>query len=68
MFGIRLGGKADVFCGGQGIVKNVSMPESTLMKKHNSTNFHGVREAVAVKTLRVGKEGGEQQTLQICWR
>ena len=40
------------------VVKNTSIPESTLMKNHNAINYHVIREAVAVKTLRVGKEDG----------
>jgi hypothetical protein len=34
-----------------GVVKNVSIPESTLMKKHNAINYHAVREAVAAGIL-----------------
>ena len=40
-------------------MKNVSIPESTLMKKHNAINYHAVREAAAAGILRVGKEDGE---------
>jgi hypothetical protein len=29
------------------------------MRKHNAINYHAVREAVAAKILRVGKEDGE---------
>jgi hypothetical protein len=39
-------------------VKNASVPESVLMKKHNAINYHAVREAAAAKILRVGKEDG----------
>jgi len=58
MFGIPIEGPANVFCDNRGVVKNVSMPESTLMKKHNAINYHAVREAVAADILRVGKEDG----------
>lgn len=58
MFGVPLDGPADVFCNNRGMVKNVSVPESTLMKKHNSINYHAVREAVAAGIMRVGKEDG----------
>ena len=37
-------------------MKNTIIPESTLNKKHNSINYHVVREAVATGILRVGKE------------
>jgi hypothetical protein len=59
MFGIPIEGPANVFCDNRGVVKNVSIPESTLMKKHNVINYHAVREAVAAGILRVGKEDGE---------
>jgi hypothetical protein len=59
MFGVPIEGPANVFCDNHGVVKNVSIPESTLMKKHNAINYHAVREAVAAGILRVGKEDGE---------
>jgi hypothetical protein len=59
MFGVNLQGPAYVFCDNRGVVKNVSVPESVLHKKHNSINYHAVREAVAADILRVGKEDGE---------
>ena len=58
MFGVRVDGPANVFCDNSGVVKNTSIPESTLMKKHNAINYHSIREAVAAKILRVGKEDG----------
>jgi hypothetical protein len=57
MFGVPLTGPASVFCDNQGVVKNVSIPESTLHKKHNAVNCHVVGEATAMGILRVGKEG-----------
>jgi Reverse transcriptase (RNA-dependent DNA polymerase) len=59
MFGVPIDGPANVFCDNRGVVKNVSIPESTLMKKHNAINYHAVREAAAAGILRVGKEDGE---------
>ena len=59
MFGVPIEGPANVFCDNRGVVKNVSIPESTLMKRHNAINYHAVREAAAAGILRVGKEGGE---------
>jgi hypothetical protein len=38
MFGVETDGPANVFCDNLGVVKNVSVPESTLMKKHNAIN------------------------------
>ena len=56
MFGIPIDGPANVFCDNEGVVKNTSIPESTLTKKHNSINYHAVREAAAADIIRVGKE------------
>jgi hypothetical protein len=56
LFGIPLTGPANVLCDNLGVVKNTSIPESTLTKKHNSINYHIVREAAAMGMLRVGKE------------
>ena len=54
--GVRLKGPKDVYCNNQGLAKNTSIPESQLNKKHNSINYHIVREAAAAGILRVGKE------------
>ena len=58
MFGVPIEGPCNVFCDNSGVVKNASIPESTLMKKHNAINYHGIREAVAARIIRVGKEDG----------
>ena len=55
-FGIPISGPANVFCDNNAVVKNTSHPESVLNKKHNAINFHIVRESVAAKIMRVGKE------------
>jgi hypothetical protein len=59
MFGVEIDGPANVFYENRGVVKNVSILESTLMRKHNAINYHAVREVVAAGILRVGKEDGE---------
>jgi hypothetical protein len=59
LFGVPLIGPASVLCDNQGVVKNTSIPESTLTKKHNAINYHIVREAVAMGMIRVGKEDTE---------
>lgn len=58
MFGVPLRGPASVLCDNQGVVKNASLPESALSKRHNAINYHSVREAVAAGIIRVGKEDG----------
>ena len=59
MFGVPVDGPANVFCDNRGVVKNASIPESTLAKKQNAINYHAVREAAAAGILRVGKEDGQ---------
>jgi hypothetical protein len=56
MFGVPLEGPARVFCDNQAVVKNTSVPESVLTKKHNAVNYHAVREAAAAGVLEVHKE------------
>ena len=59
MFGVPIDGPTNVYCDNQGVVKNTSLPESTLSKKHNAINYHTVREAVAAGIMRVAKEPTE---------
>ena len=56
MFGVPIDGPANVFCDNQSVVKNSSLPESTLNKKHNAICYHRVREAAARGMIRMGKE------------
>lgn len=56
MFCVPLDGPAQVYCDNQGVVKNMSIPESVLSKKHNAINYHAVREAAAAGVLEVHKE------------
>jgi hypothetical protein len=59
MFGVPLDGPAQVYCHNQGVVKNTSIPESVLSKKHNAINYHAVREAAAAGVLQVHMEDTE---------
>ena len=59
MFGVPIDGPAQVYCDNQGVVKNTSIPESVLSKKHNAINYHAVREAAAAGVLQVHKEDTE---------
>ncbi len=56
MFGVPIDGPAQVYCDNQGVVKNTSIPESVLSKKHNAINYHAVCEAAAAGVLQVHKE------------
>jgi hypothetical protein len=58
-FGITLRGPSNVLGDNNSVVKNVSIPESTLPKKHNSINYHIIGESVAAGIIRVGKEDGK---------
>eukprot|EP00957_Ditylum_brightwellii_P199812 15232754-Ditylum_brightwellii.AAC.1 len=58
MFGVPIEGPANVFCDNQGVVKNTSIPQSTLLKKHNAINYNAVQEAAVAGILHVGKEDG----------
>ena len=59
IFGVLLDGPTDIMCDNQGVVKNTSLLQSTLGKKHNAVNYHVLREAAAAGILRVGKEDTE---------
>ena len=80
LFGVPIDGPVNMFCDNQGVIKNASILELTLMKKHNSINYHAVREAAAAGILRVGKEDGNtnladllmkilsgQRRWDLCW-
>ena len=57
MFGIPIEGSMNIFCDKEVVFKNMTMPDSTLKKKHTSICYHRCREAVASETIRVAKEG-----------
>ena len=56
MFGVPLDGPAQVYCNNQGVVKNTSLLELVILKKHNAINYHAVREATEAGVLQVHKE------------
>ena len=58
MFGVPIDGPANVFFNNNDIVKNTTIPESMLAKKHNAINYHAVCEAVVAPKMRTGKEDG----------
>ena len=59
MFRVPIVGPASVLCNNQGVVKNTSLPNSVLSKRHNAINYNVIREAVAAGIIRVGKEDGQ---------
>jgi hypothetical protein len=54
MLGIPIDGPCSVLCDNESLVKNSSIPESTLRRKHNAIAYHRVCEAVAAGTLKIG--------------
>ena len=58
-FGIPILGPANTYGDNGAVVKNASSPESTLNKKHNSINYHIIRESVAARMMRIAKEDTE---------
>ena len=56
MFDVPINGAANVYCDNKGVVSNTSVLESALSKKHNSINYHIIRESTAVRILCVAKE------------
>jgi hypothetical protein len=59
MMGIPIDGPTSVFCDNAAVVRNSTVPESVLKKKHNAIAYHRAREAVAAGTIRIAKEDGE---------
>ena len=59
MFGAPIEGPANVNCNDQEVMKNTSLPESTLSKKHNAINYYAVCKTCAVIIVRVAKEPTE---------
>ena len=66
MFGVSIDGPANVFCDNRGVVLNVSIPNSTLQKKHNALNYHAVREAATAEILPVCVRRTVRLTSRIC--
>ena len=59
MFGVPLARPENLFCDNNWVVKNTSIPESTLSKKHNAINYHCVHESASAGIMCVGKEDME---------
>ena len=55
MFGIPVKEPTSVLCDNQAVVRNTTMPESTLKRKHNFIAYHCNWECVAAGTVIVGK-------------
>ena len=60
MFGITFEVPAIVYCDNESVAKNTTIPESTLKKKHHHIAYNRCREAVAVGTIHIAKQGKEK--------
>jgi hypothetical protein len=60
MMGIPLEGPANVLVDNETVMKNSTIPSSTLQKKHNAICYHCVREAVACGIIRVAHIPSDQ--------
>jgi hypothetical protein len=54
MMGIPIAGPCSILCDNESVVKNSSIPESVLKRKHNAIAYHRVREASASGMVRIG--------------
>ena len=53
MMGVPLEGPATILCDNLSLVTSTTIPESVLQKKHNSVNWHKIRETIAMNVARV---------------
>jgi hypothetical protein len=53
MMGIKVDGPSVLLVDNEAVVKNTTLPSSTLKKKHNAIAYHKVREAVAANIIKV---------------
>ena len=54
MLGVPINGPSILLGDNLSMIKNCSLPSSTLKKKHNALAYHRVREAVAAKVIILG--------------
>ena len=59
MLGIPIDGLTNGFCNNESVVKNASIPESRLNKKHNAIAYHKVRESCASNSICLCHELGK---------
>jgi hypothetical protein len=60
MMGVPIEGPSNTFGDNSSVVKNVTLPESTLHKRHNSIAYHKCREECACGAARVAHEPGKE--------
>jgi transposase InsO family protein len=65
MMGIPIQGASVLLCDNKSSVLNVSLPSSTLKKRHNAIAYHRVRESVAAKIISVHHINGKDNLSDI---
>jgi hypothetical protein len=60
MMGVPIEGASNTFGDNASVIKNVTLPESTLNKRHNSIAYHKCREECACGAARVAHEAGKE--------
>ena len=55
MMGVPVEGPTNCFCDNQSVVKNATIPQSSLLKKHNMVAYHKVRDAMGAARVANGK-------------
>ena len=59
MFGFPIDVYSNLFCENKTVYRNTITPKSVLNNNHHSISYHSYREAVAAKTIRVAKQGSD---------
>jgi hypothetical protein len=59
MFGVPISGATNMFGDNASVISNVTRPESTLNKRHNSIAYHKCRKSCASGAVRVAFESGK---------
>jgi hypothetical protein len=65
MMGIIIDGPSQVVCDNKSVVLNMTLPSSTLKKKHNAIAYHRVRETVAANIIQVHHIDGKNNIADI---
>ena len=65
MMGMEVIGPSVLFVDNDAVVKNTTLPSSTLKKKHNAIAYHKVREAVAAGIIKVAHIKSENNMADI---
>ena len=53
MLGIKISKPSILLMDNEAVIKNTTLPSSSLKKKHNAIAYHKIREAVAADIVRV---------------